>query len=251
MEYTVHEMAQLAGVSVRTLHWYDKQGLLPPCRTTQAGYRMYGAREVDALQSILLYRALGFSLKEIGEILRAPDYDRAAALQAHREALVRQRQRLDTLLTTLDKTIAEQKGELQMQDNEKFEGLKQTLVAENEKQYGAEVRAAYGDAAVDASNAKLMGLSAEQYEAMQKLGADIHAALAQAVRAGEAPSGEAGKQIAAQHKQWLLYTWHKYTPQMHKGLAEGYVADERFTAYYDAECPGCAQFLRDAIVAWA
>ena len=88
---------------------------------------------------------------------------------------------------------------------------------------------------MDASNAKLMGLSPEQYGEMQKLSARINAALAAAVRAGEAPDGPEGRRIAGLHKQWLCFTWPKYTPKAHLGLAEMYVADERFTAYYDAE----------------
>ena len=104
--------------------------------------------------------------------------------------------------------------------------------------------------AVDASNARLMGLSPEQYGEMQKLSARINAALAAAVRAGEAPDGPEGRRIAGLHKQWLCFTWPKYTPKAHLGLAEMYVADERFTAYYDAETPGCAAFLRDAVAAF-
>lgn len=137
-----------------------------------------------------------------------------------------------------------------MTDSEKFEGFKQKLVAENEAEYGAEARGKYGDTAVDASNAKLMGLSPEQYGEMQKLSARINAALAAAVRAGEAPDGPEGRRIAELHKQWLCFTWPKYTPKAHLGLAEMYVADERFTAYYDAETPGCAAFLRDAVAAF-
>lgn len=137
-----------------------------------------------------------------------------------------------------------------MTDAEKFEGFKQKLVAENEAEYGAEARGKYGDTAVDASNAKLMGLSPEQYGEMQKLSARINAALAAAVRAGEAPDGPEGRRIAGLHKQWLCFTWPKYTPKAHLGLAEMYVADERFTAYYDAETPGCAAFLRDAVASF-
>lgn len=250
MEYTVNGLARLAGVSVRTLHWYDEIGLLRPARVTEAGYRMYGPAEVDALQSILLYRALDVPLKKIGALMADTSAGRLAALEGHRTALLMRRAQLDALLTTLDKTILTEEGKCTMTDAEKFEGFKQKLVDENEAQYGAETREKYGDAAVEASNAKLMGLSPEQYDAMQAVGAQINAALTAAVRAGEAPGGPEGRRIAGLHKQWLCYTWPKYTPQAHRGLAEMYVADERFTAYYDAETPGCAAFLRDAVAAF-
>ena len=243
MEYTVNGLARLAGVSVRTLHWYDEIGLLRPARVTEAGYRMYGPDEVDALQSILFYRALGVPLKQIGALMADASAGRLAALQSHRAALLCRRAQLDALLATLDKTILTEEGKCAMTDSEKFEGFKQKLVAENEAEYGAEARGKYGDTAVDASNAKLMGLSPEQYGEMQKLSARINAALAAAVRAGEAPDGPEGRRIAELHKQWLCFTWPKYTPKAHLGLAEMYVADERFTAYYDAETPGCAAFF--------
>ena len=249
-EYTVNALAKLAGVSVRTLHWYDEIGLLHPCRVSDAGYRLYSTAEVDALQSILFYRALGVPLKSIAALRCATVQSRAAALAAHRDALLRERQRIDALLSTLDKTILAEKGEITMTDKEKFEGFKQKLVAENEQTYGAEVRTKYGDAAADAANAKMMHLTQEQYDAMQALAAEINTALAKAVTAGESPCGVEGQRIAALHKDWLAYTWTKYTKQAHAGLAQMYVADERFTAYYDSEVPGCAQFLCDAIAAF-
>lgn len=249
-EYTVSELGKLAGVSVRTLHWYDEIGLLRPQTVTQAGYRLYGAAQVDALQSILFYRTLGVPLKKVAALLAASAQNRAEALQSHRNALLAQRAQIDALLTTLDKTILAEKGEIAMTDKEKFEGFKQQLVDENEAKYGKEVRGKYGDETVDASNAKMMNLTAEQYQAMQTLGADINAALAAAVRAGEAPAGSEGQRIAAMHKEWLGYTWPKYTKQAHAGLAQMYVADERFTTYYDTEVKGCAQFLCDAVAAF-
>ena len=173
MEYTVNGLARLAGVSVRTLHWYDEIGLLRPARVTEAGYRMYGPDEVDALQSILFYRALGVPLKQIGALMADASAGRLAALQSHRAALLCRRAQLDALLATLDKTILTEEGKCAMTDAEKFEGFKQKLVAENEAEYGAEARGKYGDTAVDASNAKLMGLSPEQYGEMQKLSARL------------------------------------------------------------------------------
>ena len=159
MEYTVNGLARLAGVSVRTLHWYDEIGLLRPARVTEAGYRMYGPDEVDALQSILFYRALGVPLKQIGALMADASAGRLAALQSHRAALLCRRAQLDALLATLDKTILTEEGKCAMTDAEKFEGFKQKLVAENEAEYGTEARGKYGDMAVDASNARLMGLS--------------------------------------------------------------------------------------------
>ena len=82
MEYSIHALAELAGVSARTLRYYDQIGLLKPKGATEAGYRLYGQEEVDLLQQILFYRALGVPLKEIARIVQADDFDRLRALES-------------------------------------------------------------------------------------------------------------------------------------------------------------------------
>lgn len=135
-----------------------------------------------------------------------------------------------------------------MTDTEKFEGFKQKLVEGNEKKYGAEARAAYGDDAVDASNAKVMGMSEERYQATQDLEAQMKEALLAGMKTGD-PAGPDAQRAADLHRQWLCAFWKdgQYSKEAHSGLAEMYVADERFTQYYDDAAPGAAAFLRDAI----
>lgn len=247
MEYTVNELAILAGVTPRTLRWYDKQGLLRPARVTAAGYRLYGPAEVERLQQILLYRELELPLEEIRAILDDPSFDRQAALQSHLTALEKRRERLDRLIETVKRTLLDEKGEIEMTDQERFEGFKKELLEENEKLYGEEVREKYGAQALEESGKKLMGLSKEAYQKWKELEDSILSTLAEAVRAGEDPAGKEGQRIAELHRQWLEVTLPQYTPQIHRGIAAMYVEDERFTAYYDREVPGCARFLRDAV----
>ncbi len=251
MEYTVKQLADLAGVTPRTLRYYDRLGLLRPERTTEAGYRLYGPRQVDRLQHILFYRELEVPLDTVAHLLDDPDFQSSAALQGHLEELKARKTRLERLILTVEKTIKNETGECDMSDKEKFEGFKENLVRDNEQAYGRETRAKYGDGAVDAANARLRGMTQEQYWAMTKLEEEICAKLAAAVQAGVDPAGEVGLDIAMSHKTWLLNSWEEkqYSPQAHRGLAEMYVADERFTAYYDKEVPGCAAFLREAILA--
>ncbi|MDO4437204.1 MAG: TipAS antibiotic-recognition domain-containing protein [Coriobacteriaceae bacterium] len=132
-----------------------------------------------------------------------------------------------------------------------FESVKRELIDASERQYGAEVREKYGDFAVDESNRKMMGLTEEQFARFQELGNQINAVIERAVADGIDPLGEEGARVCAMHREWLEFTWPQYLPEMHRGLADGYVADERFRAYYDARIEGCAQWLRDAIVAHA
>lgn len=246
MEYTVQKLAHLAGVSSRTLRYYDEIGVLKPARTNSSGYRIYGQQEVDRLQQILFYRELGISLDQIKEIITAPAFDAADALREHREKLLEKRKQLDLLITNVEKTIASAEGRTTMSDKEKFEGFKKKMIEDNEEQYGKEIREKYGDETVDKSNAKLMNMTQEEHEAVTKLAEEVNSTLAQAMETGD-PAGELAQKAADLHKQWITFYWSEYSKEAHAGLGEMYVADERFKAYYDKIRPGAAEFLRDAI----
>ena len=246
MEYTVQRLGQIAGVSTRTLRYYDEIGILRPARINSSGYRIYGQEEVDRLQQILFYRELGVSLENIKKIITSPAFDSTHALKEHREQLLVKREQLDRLIANVDKTIAAAEGSITMTDKEKFEGFKQKLIDDNEKKYGKEIRAKYGDEQVDKSNQKVKGMTEEQYAEVEKLAADVLATLAEAFATGD-PAGELAQKAAHLHRQWLCYYWDSYTKEAHAGLAQMYVDDERFTAYYDKYQPGTALFLRDAI----
>lgn len=247
MEYTVQKLAKLAGVSTRALRYYDGLGILKPARINSSGYRIYGAKEVDRLQQILFYRELGVPLDTIKSIVTHPDFDGVAALRAHREQLLDRRSQLDALIANVDKTIAVTEGRIaEMSDKDKFEGFKQKLIDDNERQYGREVREKYGDDAVNRSNAKVKGMTEEQHAEVTRLSGELAATLADAFREGD-PAGELAQRAVELHKRWLMFYWPEYSPEAHAGLAQMYVDDERFTAYYDKEQPGTAAFLRDAI----
>lgn len=246
MEYTVQKLGQMAGVSTRTLRYYDEIGILRPARINSSGYRIYGQEEVDRLQQILFYRELGVSLDNIKKIVTSPSFDSTRALKEHREQLLVKREQLHRLIANVDKTIAAAEGSMTMTDKEKFEGFKQKLIDDNEKKYGKEIRAKYGDEQVDKSNQKVKGMTEEQHAEVEKLAADVLATLDEAFATGD-PAGELAQKAADLHRQWLCYYWDSYTKEAHAGLAQMYVDDERFTAYYDKKQPGTAVFLRDAV----
>ena len=249
MEYTVKELADLAGVTPRTLRWYDREGLLHPARLTPAGYRLYGPEEVDRLQQVLFYRELGLGLSAIRSLLDDPAYDRQAALQSHLRELEARRARLDALILTVQKTLRDEKGGTRMSDREKFECFKSRLLQEHETAYGAEVRARYGDQEADRAYARLSALTWEEYRSWEALGDRILAELPAGVPSPADPAAAAGAALAELHREWLGFSWEVYTPQAHRGLAALYTQDPRFTAYYDREVSGCAAFLRAAVEA--
>ena len=246
MEYTVQKLGQIAGVSTRTLRYYDELGILKPARINSSGYRIYGQAEVDRLQQILFYRELDLSLESIKDIVTSPAFDGEQALREHREKLLEKREQLDLLIANVNKTIALTEGRTIMSNKEKFEGFKQKLVDDNEKKYGKEVREKYGEEAVNKSNAKVKGMSKEQYEEVTQLATELSETLQAAFQTGD-PAGELAQKSADLHRQWLSFYWDSYTKEAHAGVAQMYVDDERFTAYYDKVQPGTAVFLRDAV----
>ena len=173
-----------------------------------------------------------------------------SALNEHLLELQKQRTHMDDLIRIVKQTIQSMKGEYEMSDKEKFEAFKENIIEENEKKYGAEIREKYGDEEVDKSYGKLRGMSEADYERFKNLGLEINKRLNEAVTKGLKPESEEGKRLVILHKEWLGMTWKEYSAQAHKGLADMYIADERFQKYYDREVEGCAEFLVEAVWFW-
>ena len=250
MEYSIKELSQLAGVSTRTLRYYDEIGLLRPSRVTDAGYRCYGQAEVAILQQILFYRERGFELKTIQKIIYDKNFDMLQAMEEHLLELENQKAMTEALIQTVKKTIQHMKGESFMSDKEKFQALKEKMIRDNEDNYGAEARKKYGAEQVDKANRKMLNLSEAQFLRWKELDEEILECLENGVTAGISADSEEAKQIAMLHKEWLSFTVSNYSAQMHKGIATMYIADERFTKYYDRNIQGCAQLLHDAVQTW-
>lgn len=248
MEYTVNRLAQVSGVSKRTLRYYDEIGLLRPERVNPNGYRIYGQMQVDLLQQILFYRELGLPLEEIREIVKNPGFDREKALEEHLTALLQKKRQTEILIYNVRKTLDSMKGRAIMGDKEKFEGFKRDLIKENEEKYGREVRDAYGEEAVEASNRKLAGMSKEEWKKQEDLSGEIMETLKAAMAEGD-PAGKIAQKACDLHRQWLCMFWSDsaYSREAHRGMGEMYAADERFKAYYDRIQDGAAEFLRDAL----
>ncbi|MDQ2084937.1 MerR family transcriptional regulator [Herbivorax sp. ANBcel31] len=246
MEYSINKLAKLAGVTTRTLRYYDEIGLLSPRRVSSNGYRVYGEREVNLLQQILFYRELDVPLDKIKSIMWSEDYDSIAMLKGHLSDLKEKKNRIELLIANLEKTIASSKGEITMSDKEKFEGFKKKIVDENEKKYGKEIREKFGNNVIDSSNAKMMGLTAQQYKKTEELSREINHFLKIAFEQGD-PESELAQKACALHREWLGYFWKHYSKKAHLGLAQTYVEDPRFKKYYDDISVGCAKFFQDAI----
>ncbi|KXY89795.1 MULTISPECIES: MerR family transcriptional regulator [Bacillus cereus group] len=239
MAMKVKEVANLVGISVRTLHHYDEIGLLTPDETTESGYRLYSNENLETLQQILFFKELGFPLKKIKEIIMSPSFDREEALKLHKKMLLEKRARLDKVIATIDKTIQHTKGEIEMTNKEKFEGFDFS-----HNPYEEEARERWGDAAVDKANEYAKGMSKEKQEEFNAIYRNLAA-----LRHGAPDSKEAQEAI----KVWYDYlqNFSHYSLDAFKGLGQMYVADERFTKNIDKFGEGLAQFMCDAMEVYA
>lgn len=244
MAMRVKEVAELVGVSVRTLHYYDEIGLLTPDSTTESGYRLYSDDNLDTLQQILFFRELGFSLKEIKRILGSPSFNRQEALIMHRKMLRKKRDQLDKMLGTIDKTIKHLKGEFEMTNEEKFRGFDFS-----HNPYEEEARKIWGDKTVDDSNTKIAGMSEDKQRALVEEMESIYRRLA-TLRHGPPESDEAQAAIKAWY-DLLNANFSTYSPETFKTLGQMYVDDERFTESIDRFGKGLAVFMRNAMAVFA
>lgn len=249
MQYTIKQLADLVGISARTLRYYDQINLLNPVATSEAGYRLYGPQQVQRLRQIMTYRALNFSLADIATILTKQPEQLTADLNQQLIRLQHQAQQLQLTIEAVQQQILINQGVSKMTDPEQFEIFKQQQLAENEEQFGAEVRDKYSEAEINATNKKYAQLSVEQFATMQQAERQLIELLKTTLANSETiPANQAT--IYQLHKQWLTYTWPKYSTAAHRGLADMYLADERFTSYYDDRAgKGATQILRDSIYA--
>jgi MerR family transcriptional regulator, thiopeptide resistance regulator len=243
MNYTVRQLARLAGVSVRTLHYYDEIGLLRPSRVADNGYRSYGEAAVLRLQQILLYKELELSLDEIRDLLDQPGFDVLHALEDHWRALQQRLGRLRRLLLTVDQTIAHVKGERPMADKDLF-----AFSEEQQAQYEQEAEALWGES-VRASSRKWKGYSAEKRKQIFAEGEAVYLDLIERLNAGDAPGSAAVQAIVERWAQHLRYFYEPTTAIM-RGLGGAYVEHPGFRAFFDKMHPRLAAYMREAIEAY-
>ncbi|PBB06356.1 MerR family transcriptional regulator [Salimicrobium humidisoli] len=239
MTMKVKEIAELAGVSVRTLHHYDEIGLLVPDEVTEAGYRIYSDKNLDTLQQILFFKELGFPLEKIKEIMHNPSFDRQQALIRQRDMLYRKRSQLNEVIRTIEKTIQESKGERKMPNRDKFTGFDFS-----HNPYEEEARERWGDEAVDESEEKVKNMNGYDQEKFNEIFREL------ARIRGVSPESD-----TAQDKIGIWYHYlnevGNYSPQAFEGLGHMYVNDERFTENIDQFGEGLAAFMSQAMSIYA
>ncbi|SUY46054.1 transcriptional regulator [Clostridium putrefaciens] len=247
MEYKVKDLGDIAGVTAKTIRYYDKIGILKASKVNSLGHRIYCEDEVDRLQQILLYRELDVYLDVTKEIITSSTFDSMAALKEHKENLIKKRDRLDLLISTVENTIALKEGSISISDEERFKGFKKNIIEDKKDMYGEEAREMYGKKSVSTAKEKVMSIQGAKYDRPISLETEIKTTLAEAFKSAD-PSSELAQKAADLHRQWIASYWGKYTKKAHADLARMYPKDERFKEYYDNKQVGTAAFLRDAIL---
>lgn len=235
----VKEVADLVGISVRALHHYDEIGLLIPYKTTEAGYRIYSDENLETLQQILFFKELGFPLKKIKDIIDSPTFEHQEALEMHHMMLLEKKRRLEKMIMTIEKTIKHSKGEIQMSDQEKFEGFDFSS-----NPYEEEARKRWGDKAVDEANEKAKNMTSFDQDKFN----EIYRKLSE-IRHLSPESKEAQEAIDEWYQ--FLSKMGYYSPEAFKGLGQIYVDDERFTKNIDKFGEGLSVFICDAMAVYA
>ena len=239
---TVGQVAETYGVTVRTLHHYDEVGLLHPSERTGAGYRLYTAGDLERLSTIVVYRRLGFSLEEIGELLDGADVV---------EHLRRQRDLVTTRLAEMSDLVAAIDRRLEAEMDNKpatTEDLKELFGDGYNEEYQAEAQQRWGDTDKWAqSQQRTKDMTPAQWAEVKAETEGFESDLGAAVRAGESVDGDAAAALAERHRASIA-RFYDCDHEFQVCLAQMYLSDPRFTAHYEDIEPGTAQWLHDAIV---
>ena len=242
----VGEVAALAGVTVRTLHQYDRIGLLSPSGRTAAGYRRYSAADLDRLHRVLLYRELGFPLEEVAALLDDPSADPAAHLRRQHRLLRDRLERTRAMVAAVEKEMEARSMGIALTPEERFE----VFGEHDPERYEAEVQERWGDTdAYAQSTRRTAAYSKDDWLRIKAEGADVERRFAEALAAGAPPDSERAMDLAEEHRQQITGAYYDCSLEIHRGLGEMYVADPRFAANYGGESG--AAFVRDALRVYA
>ena len=243
MKMQTGEFAKLAGVSVRTLHYYDEIGLLKPAFVDeQNGYRFYDEISLLRMQEILFYRELDFELKSIAEILSSPDYDKQKALAEQRKLLILKKERLERIIAALDSA---EKGTITMSafDNSDYETARNRYEAEAKRRWGE--TDAYKEHAEKTAN-----YSKEKWQNVNDGLMTVLAKFAACMKAVHTAESDEAQALVKALQDYITENYYTCTNEILAGLGQMYVADERFKNNIDKHAPGTAEFVSESIATY-
>ena len=243
-QWTVGQVAERSGVTVRTLHHYDEIGLLRPSRRSAAGYRLYTDDDLVRLQHVVVYRRLGFALEEVAVLLDDPDADVAAHLRRQRAAVMSRLGELTELVSAIDRALEAEVSGTQLTPDEQRE----LFGEEFKEEYQQEAQERWGDTeAWRQSQERTSRYTKADWHAIKAEMDDVNARFVAALQAGEAADGERAMDAAEAHRQHITRWFYDCPAELHACIARMYVDDERFRKTYEDQAAGLAQYVRDAV----
>lgn len=253
MAYTVKKLAQISGVSVRTLHHYDEVDLLKPAYFGSNGYRYYEEEQLLLLQQILFYRELGFELKQIQKLLKKSDFDKLAALHSHRKLLKGESERFEKLVVTIDKTIDHLKGKIKMKDEEFFYGL------DSPKQKGYEEylikTGRVSEEEINKSRETVKNWQKEDHDKFKKYqeeGDRRFKAMAKSIDDHLLPGSPEVQKLIRELYNWIGLCWGTApTKERFIGLSQLYNEHPDWAKMYGRYHPKLQEFLTEAMIIFA
>ena len=239
MKMQIKEFAEVTGVSVRTLHYYDEIGLLVPAYVDRStGYRYYDESSLLRMQEILFYRELDFSLKSIGEILSSPNYNKRKALKEQKKLLMLKKERLERLISAIDGAV-EGENIMRAFDNSEFE------------KYKAEAKEKWGQTDAYAEHTeRTKHYSKQKWNDLAEGMDHIMAEFALCMKKGESPDSGEAQTLVKKLQNHITENYYLCTNEILAGLGQMYVADERFRNNIDKHADGTAAFLCEAIAVY-
>ncbi|KTD54746.1 MerR family transcriptional regulator [Legionella quateirensis] len=248
MHYTVKKLAELSGVSARTLRFYDEIGLLKPAFYGENQYRYYEEEQLLMLQQILFFRELGFPLNDIQRIISSDDFDKIESLKTHKSILQSSLERTDKLIRTIDKTISHIRGKLTMRDKELYDGFDPAKQKEHE-QYLLD-KGTITQKEIDESWNKVKDWKKNDWEQFKQAGDDLNKALVNALTHHLKPESDEVQKLIRTHYTWVKTFW---TPNQdtYIGLGQVYLEHQDFREFYTQYHPDLAVFLIEAMNVFA
>lgn len=240
----VGEVAAAAGVSVRTLHHWDAVGLLQPSSRSASGYRDYSPADVERLRQVLTYRELGFGLDEVRALLDDPAVDALAHLRRQQSLLADRIAQLQSVAALVHRAVEAKQMGIDLDPQE----LREVFGEQDPTQWADEAQERWGETdAWRASHRRTSSYDKQDWLRVKAAGEQVERRFAAALQAGLPADAPEVRQIAEAHRQHLSRDFYACGYEMHVGLAEMYLSDERFTAHYEALMPGLAQYVHDAV----
>lgn len=235
----ISEVASLTGITVRTLHYYDEVGLLVPTKTTENGYRVYTKEDLEKLQNILFFREMDFSLNDIKDIINNPSFDREKSLKNHKMLLEKKRDRLNDLISLVDKTL---NGD----DYMSFKEFDNSDIEKIKDQYAKEAKDKYGDSdAYKESEKKTKNYNKNDWQKINEGCNDIFKRFA--TSRDKSPENVEVQKLVSEWQQFISNNFYNCTNEILAGLGELYVNDQRFQTNIDKNGEGTAKFISQAI----